>query len=75
VHKAADDERNALSALLGAARREGATEPVLRKVEQTLRAAAIDEDARELIKEGRLTEDLQPAGFGFSPEQLRRRKR
>jgi hypothetical protein len=48
---------------------------VLRKVEQTLRAAASDEDARELIKQGRLTEDLQPAGFGFSPEQLRRPKR
>jgi hypothetical protein len=75
VHKAADDERKALNGLLDAARRDGATEPVLRKVEQTLRAAAIDEEARELIKQGRLTEDLQPVGFGFSPEQLRGRKR
>jgi hypothetical protein len=75
VHKAADDERRALSALLDAARRDGATEPVLRKVEQTLRAGAIDEDARELIEQGRLTDDLQPIGFGFSPEQLRGRKR
>jgi hypothetical protein len=75
VHKAAEDERKALSALLAAARREGASDPVLRKVEQTLRAAAIDEDARELLKQGRLTEDLQPVGFGFAPEQLRGRKR
>jgi hypothetical protein len=75
VHKAAEDERKALSALLDAARRDGAGEPVLRKVEQTLRAAAIDEEARELIKQGRLTEDLQPVGFGFSPEQLRGRER
>ena len=75
VHNAAEDERKALTALLAAAKRDGANEPVLRKVEQTLRAAAIDEEARELIKQGRLTEDLQPAGFGFSPEQLRGRKR
>jgi hypothetical protein len=75
VHKAAEDERKALTALLAAAKRDGANEPVLRKVEQTLRAAAIDEDARELITKGRLTEDLQPVGFGFSPEQLRGPKR
>jgi hypothetical protein len=75
IHKAADDERKALSALLAAARREGATEPTLRKVEQTLRAAAIDEDARALLQQGRLTQDLQPIGFGFGPEQLRGRKR
>jgi hypothetical protein len=75
VHKAAEDERKALSALLDAARRDGASEPLLRKVEQTLRAAAIDDEARELIKQGRVTEDLQPVGFGFSPEQLGGRKR
>jgi hypothetical protein len=75
IHKAADDERKALSALLAAARREGASEPTLRKVEQTLRAAAIDEDARALLQQGRLTQDLQPIGFGFGPEQLRGRKR
>jgi hypothetical protein len=75
VHKAADDERKALGALLSAARREGAAEPTLRKVEQTLRAAAIDEDAQALLKEGRLTQDLEPIGFGFGPEQLRGRRR
>jgi hypothetical protein len=75
VHKAADDERKALGALLSAARREGASEPTLRKVEQTLRAAAIDEDARALLKQGRVTEDLEPIGFGFGPEQLRGRRR
>lgn len=75
IHKAADDERKALTALLGAARREGASEPTLRKVEQTLRAAAIDQDARSLLQQGRLTQDLQPIGFGFGPEQLRGRTR
>jgi hypothetical protein len=75
IHKAADDERKALSALVAAARREGASDPILRKVEQTLRAAAIDEDARALLQEGRLTQDLQPIGFGFAPEQLRGRTR
>jgi hypothetical protein len=75
VHKAADDERKALVALLSAARSDGASEPTLRKVEQTLRAAAIDEDARALLKQGRLTQDLEPIGFGFGPEQLRGRRR
>jgi hypothetical protein len=75
VHRAADDERKALAALLSAARREGASDPTLRKVEQTLRAAAIDEDARALLKQGRVTEDLEPIGFGFGPEQLRGRRR
>jgi hypothetical protein len=74
IHKAADDERKALSALLAAAR-EGASDPTLRKVEQTLRAAAIDEDARAQLQQGRLTQDLQPIGFGFAPEQLRGRTR
>jgi hypothetical protein len=75
VRKAADDERKAIAALLTTARRDGAGEPVLRRVEQTLRAAAIDDDARTLLKQGRLTHDLQPVGFGFSAEQGRSRKR
>jgi hypothetical protein len=75
VRKAADDERKAIAALVAAARRDGVGEPVLRRVEQTLRAAAIDDDARTLLKQGRLTHDLQPVGFGFSPEQGRSRKR
>ena len=33
------------------------------RVTQTLRAAAVDEEARELLKRGRLTGDLQPQGF------------
>lgn len=75
VHKAAADERKAIAALLAAARRDGAGEPALRRVEQTLRAAAIDEDARTLLREGRLTHDLEPVGFGFPVEQVRGRKR
>jgi len=38
-------------------------------------AAAIDDDARTLLQQGRLTHDLQPVGFGFSAEQGRNRKR
>jgi hypothetical protein len=75
VHKAAADERKAIGALLAAARREGAGEPVLRRVEETLRAAAVDDEARDLLKEGRLTHELQPVGFGFTQEQLRRPRR
>jgi hypothetical protein len=75
VHKAAADERKAIEALLTAARREGAGEATLRRVEETLRAAARDAEAAELVRQGRLTHELQPVGFGFTAEQLRPRKR
>ena len=75
VHKAAGDERKALSALLAAARKEGAGDAVLRKVEQTLRAVAVDEEARQLFEQGRLTSELEPVGFGFGPEQAPPRRR
>ncbi len=75
VHKAAADERKAIEALVAAARRDGAGEATLRRVEETLRAAARDEEAAGLLRRGRLTHELQPVGFGFTPEQLRPRKR
>jgi hypothetical protein len=75
VHKAAADERKAIGALLAAATRDGAGGAVLRRVEQTLRAAAIDDEGRALLEKGRLTHDLEPVGFGFAPEQLRPRRR
>jgi hypothetical protein len=75
VHKATADERKALSALLAAARQRGAGDAVLRKVEQTLRAVAVDEEARGLFEQGRLTKELEPVGFGFMPEQAPRRRR
>jgi hypothetical protein len=66
VHKAAADERKAIAALLDAARREANQEALLRRVEETLRAAAVDEDARRLVEQGRLTRELEPVGFGLS---------
>jgi hypothetical protein len=75
VHNAAADERKAIVALLAAARRDGAGEAILRRVEQTLRAAAVQDEARALIQQGRLTHDLEPVGFGFTPEQVGGRKR
>jgi hypothetical protein len=75
VHKAAGDERKAIDALVAAARRDGAGEATLRRVEETLRAASRDEEAGDLLRQGRLTHELQPVGFGFTPEQLRPRRR
>jgi hypothetical protein len=75
VHKATADERKALSALISAVRNQGAGDAVVRKVEQTLRAVAVDEDARQLFEQGRLTTELEPVGFGFGPEQAPPRRR
>lgn len=75
VHKAAADERKALNALLAAARREEPSEAVLRRVEETLRAAAVDDEARELLQQGRFLQERKPVGFGFGLEQPPRRKR
>jgi hypothetical protein len=65
VRKAAEDERKAVAALLEAARREGAQDATLRRVETTLRAAAIDEEGRDLLARGRLTKELEAVGFGL----------
>ncbi len=40
------------------------TEATLERVGRTLTAAAADEERQRLLQEGRLTEDLDPAGFG-----------
>jgi hypothetical protein len=40
-----------------------ATEAMLQRIARTLQAAAVEEDGRRLLKAGRLTEDLEPAGF------------
>ena len=65
VHKAAEDERKAIGALLAAARRAGANDALLRRVETTLHAAAISADGRAALAEGRLSKDLEAAGFGL----------
>jgi hypothetical protein len=76
VHKAAADERKAIAALLTVARKQGYGEAVLRRVEGTLRAAAVDDEARRLLEEGRLTRELEPVGFGLAgmPTPTRRRR-
>ena len=61
-------EREALAALDNAARdllaeRKKATDATLRKVAETLRTAAVSTEGRELLARGRLTGELQPAGF------------
>jgi hypothetical protein len=67
VGEASAAEREALRALLTSARTalgERATAPLLERLSQTLRAAAIDESGRTLLQRGRLTEELKAAGFG-----------
>jgi hypothetical protein len=36
------------------------------RLTSTLQAAATDDDSRELLRRGRLVQDLEPAGFGFA---------
>ena len=67
VGEASAAEREALRGLLTSARTAlgaRATAPLLERLSQTLRAAAIDENARALLQRGRLTEELKAAGFG-----------
>lgn len=44
-----------------------ATDAALDRVVETLRAAAVDEEARELLERGRLTRDVDATGFGPLP--------
>jgi hypothetical protein len=67
VADAAAVERETIRALLSAARGhfgDRATSPLLDKLSQTLRAAAVDAAARPLLERGRLTEELKATGFG-----------
>jgi hypothetical protein len=70
VRKAADAERNAIKHLVASAAtilsEEGHTpsENMLDRIATTLRAAAVDDEARTLLERGRLTADLDPSGFG-----------
>jgi hypothetical protein len=74
VRKAAEDERKAIGALLAAARRDGANDTLLRRVETTLHAAAISSEGRAALAEGRLTKDLEAAGFGLEGMPAPKRK-
>jgi hypothetical protein len=70
VRQATLAERDALRTLTQRARRlladadMAAGASVLERVSSTLRAAAIDSAAGELVARGRLDEELDPAGFG-----------
>jgi hypothetical protein len=67
VTSAAGRERDAVRALLAAARAElgeRATPQLLDRLAQTLRAAAIEPDAARVLAAGRLAEELHPVGFG-----------
>jgi len=56
-------EREALKRLVQlAGEYAGATQ--IQKVRQTLQAAAVDEEAAEQVRAGRLERELEPAGFG-----------
>jgi hypothetical protein len=67
ITDAASVERETIRALLTAARKrfgDRATSALLDKLSQTLRAAAVDPVARQLLERGRLTEELKAVGFG-----------
>jgi hypothetical protein len=61
------EEQHALERLAGAARelaeREAVGAPAVERAVQTLRAASVTAEGRDLLKRGRLTEELQPPGF------------
>jgi hypothetical protein len=64
---ARDDELQALERLSQAtheiAEREGTGAAAVDRATQTLRAASLTDEGRRLLKQGRLTEELQPPGF------------
>jgi methyl-accepting chemotaxis protein len=67
VTDAAGAERDAVRALLAAARKrlgERATPALLDRLGQTLRAAAVEDEARVLLEHARLTDELKAVGFG-----------
>jgi hypothetical protein len=76
------EEQHALERLAAAARelagREGASAPAIERAVQTLRAAALTAEGRELLERGRLTEELEPPGFdaltGLPPARPAKRK-
>jgi hypothetical protein len=70
LQEAFERQREVVAALLESAKEilgsagHPATEATLERVRGTLSAAAGSEEAKRLVQEGRLTEDLDPAGFG-----------
>jgi hypothetical protein len=67
VADAARAERDAVRSLLAAARSllgDRGSPAILDRLAQTLRAAAVDESARQLLERGRLSEEVKAVGFG-----------
>lgn len=57
------DEQRALERLASAAREAGVGPQAADRAIQILRAASLTEEGRDLLKRGRLTEELEPPGF------------
>jgi hypothetical protein len=57
------NEQEALGRLASAARESGVGPQAADRAIQTLRAASLTEEGRDLLKRGRLTEELEPPGF------------
>jgi hypothetical protein len=76
------EEQHALERLARAAReiatREEASGTAIDRAMQTLRAASLTDEGRELLKRGRLSEELEPPGFealvGMPPPPRERKK-
>jgi hypothetical protein len=69
IHEAEAEERNAVRALVDAGRTVlaeagHASAANVDRLEKTLRSAAVDDEARELLKAGRLKRDVESVGFG-----------
>jgi hypothetical protein len=72
------DEQHALERLASAAREAGVGPQAADRAVQTLRAASLTDEGRDLLKRGRLTEELEPPGFDAlagMPAPPRRAKR
>jgi hypothetical protein len=77
--EAREEESEARRRLSGAAvsllteRGQTASQPMLDQVDRTLRAAAVDDEGRELLARGRLVRELETGGFellaGIEPRQ------
>ncbi len=67
AREAISRQRDALETLVRAAGLElggDVSDPVAGRIRQTLEAAAVDDEAAEQVRRGRLVKELEPAGFG-----------
>jgi DNA repair exonuclease SbcCD ATPase subunit len=70
VAEATEAERNAITHLVSSAEKvlseagHSASQSTLDRIATTLRAAAVEDEGRDLLERGRLQRDLDPTGFG-----------